>query len=70
MDLIKVVEFGVNSNTFLFVPRITVLIVFNMPYSKSEAQKRRLFDSLVASQTVTVTLELNPYKYTQLIATD
>lgn len=42
-------------------PNCNENIIIRMPYSKSEAQKRALFDSLVASQTVTVTLELNPY---------
>lgn len=36
-------------------------IVIRMPYSESETKKRALFDSLAASKTVKVTLELNPY---------
>lgn len=36
-------------------------IIIRMPYSKSEAKKHALFDTLAASKTVTVTLELNPY---------
>jgi len=36
-------------------------IIIRMPYSKLEANKRALFDSLVDSKTVSVILELNPY---------
>jgi len=42
-------------------PNCNENVIIRMPYSESEAKKRALFDSLVASQTVTVTLELNPY---------
>ncbi|SIO20386.1 MULTISPECIES: hypothetical protein [Pseudoalteromonas] len=42
-------------------PNCNENIIIRMPYSESEAKKRALFDSLVSSQNVTVTLELNPY---------
>ncbi|MCH2056323.1 MAG: hypothetical protein MK214_06865 [Thalassotalea sp.] len=42
-------------------PNCNENIVIRMPYSESEVKKRALYDSLDASQTVTVTLELNPY---------
>lgn len=42
-------------------PNCNENIIIRMPYSELEAKKRALFDSLVASQTITVTLELNPY---------
>lgn len=42
-------------------PKCNKNIIIRMPYSESEAKKRALFDSLAASKTVTVTLELNPY---------
>lgn len=42
-------------------PKCKEKIIIRMPYSKSEARKRVLFDTLAASKTVTVTLELNPY---------
>jgi hypothetical protein len=42
-------------------PNCNENIIIRMPYSESETKKRALFDSLSASQTVSVTLELNPY---------
>ena len=42
-------------------PKCKENIIIRMPHSKSESKKRALFDSLSASKSVTVTLELNPY---------
>ena len=36
-------------------------IIIRMPYSDNEKRKRVLYDELLLSKAVTVTLELNPY---------
>jgi hypothetical protein len=42
-------------------PHCNENIIIRMPYSENEKRKRALYDALLSSKTVTVTLELNPY---------
>jgi len=42
-------------------PNCNENIIIRMPYSANEKRKRALYDALLSSKDVTVTLELNPY---------
>lgn len=42
-------------------PNCNKNIIIRMPYSNQEAKKRALYNKLLASESVLVTLELNPY---------
>ena len=42
-------------------PNCNSNIIIRMPYSNNEAKKRALYDALLASETLSVVLELNPY---------
>ncbi len=42
-------------------PNCNENIIIRMPYSDLENRKRALYNDLLSSKTITVTLELNPY---------
>ena len=42
-------------------PHCNKNIIIRMPYSSFEKRKRALYNKLLLSKTITVTLELNPY---------